>query len=75
MMAPTQIAEELRFRLSAELNYHQGLPPERTVLAWRGYLAAMLEWQLLPQESYDQLARQLPDIEDDPVIAILLGRK
>ncbi len=74
-MAPTQIAEELRFRLSAELKYHRGLPPERTVLAWRGYLAAMLEWQLIHQESYDQLLRQLPDIDDDPVVAILLGRE
>ena len=75
MMSTKSIADELQIRISAELTFHNGRVPERTAIAWRGYLAAMLEWQLLTLADYDQLVQQLPDVRDDPVVDIMLGRE
>jgi hypothetical protein len=48
--------------------------PERTAIAWRGYLAAMLEWNLLAIAEYNQLIVKVPDVVDDPAVTILTGR-
>jgi hypothetical protein len=47
---------------------------ERTAVAWRGYLAAMLEWNLIPVAQYDQLLAKIPEVGDDAAVAILRGR-
>jgi hypothetical protein len=43
-------------------------------IAWRGYLAAALEWNVISVEQYDSLLARVPPVDDDPAIAILRGR-
>ncbi len=66
--------DELAGRIRDDLAYFNGKMPERNAIAWRAYLAALLEWNLMTIADHDQLVRLLPDINDDPVVAILLGR-
>jgi hypothetical protein len=66
--------EELRDRIQEEFSHFGGNLPERTALAWDGYLAALIEWGLISVTDHDRLCKMLPPIEDSPVIAILLGR-
>jgi hypothetical protein len=68
------VASELSTRLQADADHYGGVLPERAAIAWRGYLAAMLEWNLLSISQYDDLVARVPRVEDDPSIAILTGR-
>jgi hypothetical protein len=68
------IAAEISSRIQADINHFGGLLPERSALAWRGYLAAMLEWNLLSVAVYEELLARLPAVNDDPAVAILRGR-
>jgi hypothetical protein len=68
------IAAEISSRIQAAIGHFGGLMPERSALAWRGYLAAMLEWNLLSVVEYDELLARLPAVNDDPAVAILRGR-
>jgi hypothetical protein len=65
---------ELRRRIQADSDHFGGTLPERTALAWDGYLAALLEWGLLSVADHERLTRLLPPIADNPVVDILLGR-
>jgi hypothetical protein len=69
-----QIASELSYRIQVDVEHFSGAMPERTALAWRGYLAAMLEWNLLSPAQHDDLVARLPAVIDDPSLAILRGR-
>jgi hypothetical protein len=69
-----QIAAELSYRIQADVEHFGGAMPERTALAWRGYLAAMLEWNLLSPDQHESLVAELPAVIDDPSVAILRGR-
>ena len=74
-MAPGRdIVAEMSHRIQADIDYFGGTMPERTAVAWRGYLAAMLEWTLIPAGQYDQLLAKIPEVKDDPAVAILRGR-
>lgn len=74
-MTTTQdIAVELMHRINADAKHFDGALPERTAIAWRGYLAAVLEWDLITVEQYDSLLARIPPVNDDPAIAILRGR-
>jgi hypothetical protein len=74
-MTTTQdIAAELMHRINADAKHLEGALPERTAIAWRGYLAAALEWNVITVEQYDSLLAQIPPVDDDPAIAILRGR-
>ena len=42
------IVAEMSHRIQVDIDYFGGAMPERTAVAWRGYLAAMLEWNLIP---------------------------
>lgn len=71
------IADELERRISADIRHYGGAMPERAALAWGGYLAAMLEWDLISVSAHDRLSDLLPrheSTEEDPVLAIFLGR-
>jgi hypothetical protein len=68
------IADELEHRISVDLAHYHGQFPERVAIAWRGYCAALLEWGVIDVRHHDRLLRLLPDIENDPVTDILLGR-
>jgi hypothetical protein len=68
------IAAELMHRIDADIEHFAGALPERAAIAWRGYLAAVLEWNVITIEQYDSLVARVPPVEDDPAIAILRGR-
>jgi hypothetical protein len=41
--------------------------------AWFGYLAALIEWQLISVEQHRKLVELLPPLDPNPAIKILLG--
>jgi hypothetical protein len=65
---------ELKSRLQSEVAYFYGVIPERVAIAWHGYLAALLDWNLISPGQHGELTGLLPDIPDNPVMAIFLGR-
>lgn len=69
------ITEQLRIRLNNDRAYFKGQIPERYAIAWHGYLLAVVEWGVIDQGQCDELLRLLPKVEDDPSIAIALGRE
>ncbi len=66
---------ELGERILADVRHFGRGLPERNAIAWRGYLAALLEWDVISVAHHDDLVRLLPTIVDDPVTDILLGRE
>lgn len=71
---PEPLFAELRRRLERERAFHDGAMPERTALTWHGYLAACLDQGLLEVHEYLALKALVPDVDDNPVEAIFLGR-
>jgi hypothetical protein len=57
-----------------DIEHFGGTLPDRMAIAWRGYLAAALEWNVITVEQYDSLLARVPLVNDDPAIAILRGR-
>lgn len=74
MTVPKDISAELLYRINADIEHFGGKMPEKTAIAWRGYLAAMLEWNLILPAQFDALTARIPSIDDDPAVAILRGR-
>jgi hypothetical protein len=74
MMTTQNIAAELMYRINGDIEHFGGVLPKKTAIAWRGYLAAMLEWNVITVEQYDSLLVRIPPVSDDPAIAILRGR-
>jgi len=68
------LREELRQRIKKDITHFQGQLPERYAIAWRGYLAALLEWSVVDIAAYDDLVALLPAVDDDPAAEILRGR-
>ncbi|HUE74924.1 MAG TPA: hypothetical protein VMP01_28920 [Pirellulaceae bacterium] len=73
MQTPT--LEELRSRLQREIDHFHGLLPERVALVWDGYFAALIEWGLISVAEHEELVKMLPEIPDNPVMTMYLGRK
>ena len=73
MNKPT--VDELRTRIQNEFIYFGGALPERVALVWSGYLAALLEWGLITPSEHKEVTDMLPEIPDNPVMAIFLGRE
>jgi hypothetical protein len=69
------IAGQLRIRINNDKAHFKGQLPERFAIAWHAYLLAVVEWGVIDQGTCDQLLRLLPAVEDDPSIAIALGRE
>lgn len=74
MTTSKDIATEIAHRINADIEHFGGTLPERTAIAWRGYLAAMLEWNMIAIEQYDSLLTRIPPVNEDPAIEILRGR-
>ena len=74
MAASKDITAELVHRINADIEHFGGTLPERNAIAWRSYLAAMLECDLIPVATYDALVARIPPVNDDPAVAILRGR-
>jgi hypothetical protein len=66
---------ELTQRIRRDIAFFGGAMPERTALAWNGYIAALIEWGLISVAEHKSLRDMLPRIEDDPAVTILLGRE
>ncbi|PKO22890.1 MAG: hypothetical protein CVU38_06920 [Chloroflexi bacterium HGW-Chloroflexi-1] len=69
------IQSELIYRLQCDLNYFDGRLPRDYAIAWRAYFAALLEWGVISVSVHYALGSLLPEIEDDPVEMIMLGRE
>lgn len=69
------IAEKLRIRINNDKAHFKGQIPERNAIAWLAYLAALAEWGIIDFDTLDELRRLLPEVEDDPAVAIALGRE
>ncbi len=75
-MNKEEIVEEIKSRISADVRALNGYLPERFALAWHGYLAALLEWQIIDIPQYDELFELLPDVSDpNPITTIFSGRE
>lgn len=74
-MSSQGIEAELKTRIRKDIAFYSGNLPERFSIAWRAYLAGILEWGILEVYSYDELLKLLPAVEDNPVVAILKGRE
>jgi hypothetical protein len=66
--------EEMKARLRKDIDHFGGVMPERVGLVWEGYLAALIEWGLITVNEHAELSEMLPDIHDNPVMSIFLGR-
>lgn len=66
--------EELKHRIQVDIDYLGGQLPEPNALVWYGYIAALIEWGLITVSEHDQLRDMLPDIPNNPVKSVLLGR-
>ena len=67
--------EELKDRIQQEITHFGGVLPERVAIAWDGYIAGLLEWSLITPSEHSKLSDMLPEIPDNPVMAIFLGRE
>jgi len=74
MASAEDITAELKSRIEKDIAHFQGAMPERYAIAWRAYLAGLLEWNVLGIPTYDKLLDLLPEVDDDPSIEILQGR-
>lgn len=75
MTESRDVVAELSCRIQADIDRFGGTMPELAAASWRGYLAAMLEWNLIPVAAYDQLVARIPAVREDPAVAILTGRE
>ena len=64
----------LQQRVHQSLVEHNGTLPKESALIWFGYLASLLELELLSAEDFITLLKLLPDYPDDPVVQRILGR-
>lgn len=46
-----------------------------TIAAWYGYLAALLEWSLISVGDHAEVVAELPSLDPNPTVDILLGRE
>ncbi len=67
------IAAEIADRITAALEARGGAMPPTEAAAWQGYLAALIEWDLISVPAHDRLYAMLPEVEGRPAGRILLG--
>ena len=65
--------QELHSRIEDEVRHHAGELPPLTNAAWRGYLAACIEWGLIDADTFGRVIARLPPLDQDPSVGILLG--
>jgi hypothetical protein len=76
MITKEEIGQQIKYRIQVDIDHFGGSLPERFAIAWDAYLAAMLEWQIITTEIYDNLVSLIPEIsEPNPVLTIFLGRE
>ncbi len=63
--------EELRLRLE-EVRARDDYD-DRHACCWQGYLAALLEWDLITPNEHQELSKIVPVGEPDPTLVVFLG--
>jgi len=71
---PQAVKKELQYRIQADIAHHGGKLPDRVSIAWRSYLAGLVEWSIIGRSDLEALIDLLPQVRDDPTQAILSGR-
>jgi hypothetical protein len=66
--------DELKQRISRDIDHYNRQLPKENALAWYGYLAALIEWGMISVTDHERLCRMLPLIKCNPATMILLGR-
>jgi hypothetical protein len=64
---------ELIDRLYKDEEQYGGTMPREAVIAWRSYLAALREYDALPEDHIERLEARLPPLEDPSVLNIFLN--
>jgi hypothetical protein len=72
---PKPSPAEIKNRIQQEIDHFNGNLPERVAICWDGYIAALLEWNLISIQEHKELSDMLPEVPDNPVTAIFLGRE
>lgn len=73
MMEAQERTEELRGRILDSVRVFGEPLPGEMAMAWHGYLAAALEWGLIPAAQHAELSRLLPEPAGDYVAHVFLG--
>lgn len=67
------IRTNLAQRITEQIDYFAPAMPERHVIAWRAYLAALFEWGVIEFVEYDSLLNLLPTVCDpNPISDIFI---
>ena len=66
---------EIKNRIQDEINYYNGILPEIVIGCWNGYIAALIEWDLITINQHQELFNLLPEIPNNPAVQILIGRE
>jgi hypothetical protein len=67
------IFEELKYRIENEIKHRVVKLDDVVNAAWRGYLAAALEWGIISVAEHDKLNDLLPTLANDPSVQIFSG--
>lgn len=73
MSSQQNVFEELNYRLENEIKNRKSKFDNTVNAAWRGYLAAVLEWGIIKVDEFDKLNNLLPPLENDPSLKIFSG--
>lgn len=73
-MNRSELKAELEYRITAEHASHGGKMPPLAAAAWRGYLAGLIEWEIIVPDDYWELLHLVPELDPDPAKGILLGK-
>lgn len=66
--------EDLQDRIKAHLeSCAEPAALREIVIAWHGYLAALIEWSLITPSEHLKLHGLMPEVEPSPATQILLG--
>jgi len=72
-MAERPTVDEIRRRIRRHRERYNGQLPEPLANAWDGYLAALIEWDLITISDHKELVDLLPSGDNSPGTEILLG--
>jgi hypothetical protein len=71
--AERPVVAELRGRIEEDARRYGDTLPRDAAIAWAGYLAGLIEWDVLSVAEHERLCRLLPPVEDSPVTHVLIG--
>jgi hypothetical protein len=73
MSTERNIFEELKYRIESEIKHRGNALDDKVNAAWRGYLAAALEWSIINPSQHDELNELLSPLTDNPAMNIFTG--